>query len=230
MTYDPDILYEDPFLLCINKPAGLLSIRDGYDPHLPYVSALLEPRYGKMWIVHRLDRETSGVFLLARSPESHRLMNEAFEGRQVHKAYHAIALGHPTWDYKQANFPLKVDADRRHRTLVRPSGGKPAQTNFRVIKSSDNYTLLEAQPLSGYTHQIRAHAFALGFPILADSLYSLGKQFLKSGETQAAISRLALHAYTLEFRHPITGLDMRLTAPYPDDFRSALGVLSLMLD
>ncbi len=228
MSFKPQILFEDLHLLCINKPAGLLSIRDGYDPSLPYVSKLLEPHYGRLWIVHRLDRETSGVFLLARSRASHRALSEAFEGRQVHKAYHAIIIGCPPWEEYQADLPLKIDADRRHRTLVQPAGGKPAQTIFRVIHSVAQYTLLEAMPLSGYTHQIRAHLLALGFPILADTLYSMPpRQISDLATSQAVISRLALHAYQLDFVHPVTGQQMHLTAPYPDDFRAALKYLSL---
>ncbi len=227
MTFDPQVLFEDQHLLCINKPAGLLSIRDGYDPNLPYVFGLLEPRFGKLWIVHRLDRETSGVLLLARTPESHKLLNAAFEGRQVHKTYHAIVHGRPPWEETQADLPLKVDADRSHRTLVHPSGGKPAQTSFRVLKSGHDFTLLEAHPLTGYTHQIRVHLLALGFPILSDPLYTQGSRAQNSSETQSLIPRLALHAYLLEFQHPITGVVLRLMAPYPQDFLHALQVLSL---
>ncbi len=232
MTLDPQVLYEDPQLLCINKPAGLLSIRDGYDPGLPYVTRLLEPRFGKLWIVHRLDRDTSGVFLLARSPEVHKSLNSAFEGRQVHKTYHAIILGHPSWEEMRASMPLKVNADRQHRTLVSPTGGKPAQTNFRMVKSNGDYSLVEAQPSTGYTHQIRAHLLALGFPILADPLYSpFPRQPAAPAENQSSIiSRMALHAYRLEFVHPITALEMQLIAPYPDDFLNALRALSLAPD
>ncbi len=228
MSLEPEILFEDSHLLCINKPAGLLSIRDGYDPSLPYVSKLLEPHYGRLWIVHRLDRDTSGVFLLARSSPIHKDLNSAFEGRQVHKTYHAIVTGCPPWEEYQADLPLKIDADRRHRTLVHPVGGKPAQTRFRVIHSVSEYTLLEACPFTGYTHQIRAHLLALGFPILADALYSLPPhQDSNRASSQALISRLALHAYRLDFVHPVTRQEMHLTAPYQEDFRVALEKLSL---
>src|SRR5512139_1769253 len=111
MTFDPEILYADPYLVCINKPAGLLSIRDGYDPSLPYVTGLLEPRFVRLWIVHRLDRETSGVFLLARTKESHKELNTAFVDRRIHKVYLAIVYGCPTWEEYLADLPLKIDGD-----------------------------------------------------------------------------------------------------------------------
>ncbi len=228
MSFEPKVLYEDPHLLCINKPAGLLSIRDGYDPSLPYVTRLLEPQFGRLWIVHRLDRGTSGVFLLARSPASHKALNTAFEGRQVRKTYRAIISGCPAWEEYQADLPLKINADRRHRTLVNPVSGKSAQTHFKVIRSAPEYTLLEARPLTGYTHQIRAHLLALGFSILGDTLYSLPpRQDVNLTAPQTAISRLALHAYRLDFPHPVTGQPMHLTAPYPDDFQHALEKLFL---
>ncbi len=228
MPFEPVVLYEDAQLLCINKPSGLLTIRDGYDPTLPYATRLLEPQFGRLWIVHRLDRGTSGVFLLARSPASHKAMNAAFAGRQVHKTYHAIIPGCPPWIEYPADFPLKIDADRRHRTLVDPVNGKPAQTRFRVLRSASEYSLLQACPLTGYTHQIRAHLLALGLSILGDDLYaSLPRRDSKSASPPAVISRLALHAYQLEFLHPVTGQQMLLTAPYPDDFQDALAKLSL---
>ncbi len=229
MFFEPEVLYEDPHLLCINKPAGLLSIRHGYDPALPYVTSLLEPHFGRLWIVHRLDRETSGVFLLARSPASHKAMNTAFEARQVHKTYHAIVAGRPPWDNYLADLPLKIDADRRHRTLVVPVGGKPAQTRFTVLYAESSCSLLEACPLTGYTHQIRAHLLALGFPILADMLYTLPPRHDSSlASPHAVIPRLALHAYQLDFPHPVTGQQLHLAAPYPEDFREALHKLSLV--
>ncbi len=228
MSFDPQILYEDSYLLCINKPAGLLSIRDGYDLSLPFVTKLLEPSFGKLWVVHRLDRDTSGAFVLARLPEIHRALNTAFEGRQVHKIYHAIVKGRPAWDEYLADLPLKIDGDRRHRTIVHPAEGKPAQTEFKVINSNNEFSLIEAHPLSGYTHQIRAHLLALGFPILADPLYaSPGQHPHKSSLAPPPINRLALHAFQLDFQHPVTGRELQITALYPDDFRQVLISLSL---
>ena len=223
----PEILYEDNELLCINKPAGLLSIRDGYDPLLPYVTSLLSPLFGRLWVVHRLDRDTSGTLLLARTPQAHRSLNISFENRQVHKSYHAIIHGVPKEVESVVDLPLKVDGDHQHRTIVNHASGKPAQTRLHVLRSSGDFSLIEAQPLTGYTHQIRAHLLAIGFPILLDPLYSLNLQNANSNLTsnefvKLVISRLALHACALEFFHPATGLSMKITAHYPVDFEAAL--------
>ena len=229
MDHPPlEIIFADPHLLVINKPAGLLSIPDGYDPTLPHARQLLEPLFGRLWTVHRLDRDTSGLLVLARSSASHRALNETFEHHQVQKIYHAIVRGIPPWSEHLIDLPLKVDGDRHHRTIVDPVKGKPAQTNVRTMQSSIGHALIEARPSTGYTHQIRAHLFAIGFPILADPLY-----FIHSSPPSVIIPlnppilRLALHAFSIAFNHPITGERMNLVTPYPLDFQSALEKLSL---
>jgi tRNA pseudouridine32 synthase / 23S rRNA pseudouridine746 synthase len=214
----PPILYEDESLLAINKPAGLLSIRDGYNPDLPHAASLLAPRYGRLWIVHRLDRQTSGVLLLARSAEAHRALNRQFEQRQTHKLYHALVSPCPAWAGQTCELPLQVDADRRHRTLARP-GGKPARTDFRLLEPFPAAALLEAAPHTGYTHQIRAHLLALGFPLLGDALY---RPPSASTASLSPIARPALHAFQLEIIHLQSGAPLRLQAPYPPDFTNAI--------
>lgn len=217
------IIYEDETLIGFNKPAGLLSIPDGYDPALPHVAGLLSPYFGKLYIVHRLDRDTSGVMILARSLEIHRHLNLQFERRAVKKVYHAIVFGTPEWDTLTVDAPLRVNGDRRHRTTVSPKTGKPASTEFQVIRRFRNCTLLEARPLTGYTHQIRAHLLYCGHPILADPIYFSQSTFPLFDEYGGQlIARLALHAKSISFMHPITGDTVIIQAPYPHDFESAL--------
>src|SRR5512136_1995664 len=115
------ILYIDDVLLVINKPAGLPSLPDGYDPAAPHVRSLLEPYFGRIWIVHRLDRGTSGVLLLARSAEAHRALNTQFDQRQVRKTYHALIVGSPDWEVKTVDLPLRADVGHKHRTAVDPA-------------------------------------------------------------------------------------------------------------
>ena len=217
------IIWSDDQLVVLNKPAGLLVLPDGYDPTLPHVTCLLAAQFGRLWIVHRLDKDTSGLLLLARTAGAHRALNTAFETRQVTKAYHALVSGSPAWEEYETRQPLRVSGDRQHRTVVDARRGKPAITRLRVLERLGGYTLIEARPETGRTHQIRAHLAALGFPIIGDSLY--GGQAISPSYASPWIERMALHAYSLEFQHPVSGVSLSFQAPYPDDY---VGVLRLL--
>jgi tRNA pseudouridine32 synthase / 23S rRNA pseudouridine746 synthase len=226
----PEILYEDDSLLAISKPAGLLSIPDGYNPALPHVAGILQPAFGKLWIVHRLDRETSGVMLLAKSLIVHHNLNLQFEHREVVKKYHALVLAHPDWEEVQIDLPLRVGADRKHRTLPVPTTGKPAKTGFRVLARFDIGCLIEASPHSGYTHQIRSHLSAIGLPIMGDLLYFTvhpGAPYHKLVVSSGVefIQRVALHAFSIAFIHPDRHLPIQIEAAYPRDFQTAIDQL-----
>ncbi len=216
MENTPEILWADASLLVINKPAGLRSLPDGYDPARPHVRLLLEPQFGRLWMVHRLDKETSGVLLLARSAAAHRALNTLFERHQVRKWYHAIAAGTPDWQEQTVDLPLRPNGDRRHRTVVDPIHGKPAVTHLRLLQRFSSASLVEAQPETGRTHQIRSHLAASGLPILGDALYG--------GPTlpELPVDFLALHAFALELTHPESRQMMRFEAPYPLAFQSAI--------
>jgi RluA family pseudouridine synthase len=217
------IIWSDEALLVVNKPAGLPALPDGYNPQAAHLKSLLEPAYGKLWVVHRLDRETSGVMALARSAAAHRALNTQFQERQTGKRYHALLSGAPEWDAQTANAPLLPNGDRRHRTIVDQRQGKPARTAFRILERFEGYALVEAAPETGRTHQIRAHLAYLGYPILADVLYGGAKV-----NQPHILSRTALHAWSLELAHPLTGEPLRFTAPYADDFQVALERLRVL--
>ena len=187
---------------------------DGWEKDAPYLVKLLEGQYGKLWVVHRLDKITSGVMVFARTTDAHRVLSMQFEQHEAQKVYHAIVAGVPEWDQHIAHHPLRVDVGHRHRTVVDNRKGKSSETLFRVMERYQGFCLMEAVPGSGRTHQIRVHAYAIGLSLLGDMLYS--------GPSTDLIARPALHAQSLSFMHPTTGEGVSFTATYPEDFKYAL--------
>lgn len=237
MATDPRtwVLHQDESLLVIDKPAGLPALPDGYDAAAPHLKSALEPWFGRLWTVHRLDRQTSGVLLLARSARAHRELNRQFQGRRVDKVYHALVAGEPLWTEKLVERPLRPDGDRRHRTVVDASAGKPAATRLEVLERFSGFCLLAARPQTGRTHQIRVHLCAERLPILCDSLYGGGERLLRAtspggkgegiGPGVELLDRPALHARALTFDHPLSGERLTFEAAYPADFSAALHAL-----
>jgi len=229
------VIYVDHSILAINKPPGLPTLPDGYNPEAPHLKSVLEPEFGPLWIVHRLDRETSGLILVARNAEAHRVLNTKFEKRLVVKRYHALTCGAPDWNEQTVRLPLRPDGDRRHRSVVDSRNGKRAETEFHLLERLGNYALVEAVPRTGRTHQIRAHLAVANLPILGDELYGgqpvLYRSMLNPGPTAgknnetALIQRCALHARSLDLVHPSSGEALHLEAPYPQDFTAALRAL-----
>lgn len=212
------IIFLDSDILVINKHSGLLSIQDGYDHSIPHLSTFFERSVGKIWIIHRLDKDTSGVMLLGRNADSHRFFNEQFRDRTVSKLYHSLILGHPEWNEMKVDLPLRINADKLHRTRVDTETGKPASTRFKVLKRYPDYALVECEIYTGYTHQIRAHLFSQGLHIIGESLYcSKGQR--PASNNSFGLNRLGLHAYSLSFPHPKTGRLLTFIAKYPLDLQ-----------
>jgi len=214
-------LYKDEHLLVLEKPAGLSVLPEGWESDAPYLLKLLEERYGdpstgsgQVWVVHRLDKVTSGVMVFARTAEAHRELNRQFERHEVEKVYHAIVEGVPPWDEHTARHMLRMNVGRKHRTVVVHKRGKNSETHFKVLERWQAQALLEARPKTGRTHQVRVHLSALGFPLLGDSLYGASGTDL--------IARPALHALSLTFTHPKSGERVTFSAPYPDDMGQVL--------
>jgi RluA family pseudouridine synthase len=221
-----DIIYKDEQILVVNKLAGLSVLPEGWDKDAPYLVKQLEEQFGTVWVVHRLDKFTSGVIVFALTADAHRSLNVQFEKHEVEKIYRAITVGAPGWKERVTKFPLRVNVGHKHRTMVDNKNGVRAETKFKVLKwiqispeLAEGTALVEAIPMTGRTHQIRVHAYALGFPLLGDVLYS-------APETNI-IARPALHAYHLSFTHPASNERMKFTAPYPEDFQKALERLNL---
>jgi RluA family pseudouridine synthase len=204
----------DENILVINKPAGIPVLPDGWEKDAPYLVKMLEEEYGRVFIVHRLDKITSGVMVFARTAEAHRALNIQFDNHEAEKVYHAIVEGNPNWDQKVTKFPLRTNVGHKHRTMVDVKHGKPSETRYRILKRYQDAALVEAKPMTGRTHQVRVHAYALGHPLVGDILYG-------ALETDV-ISRPALHAYSLTITHPVTQERLTFKAERPQDFVTAL--------
>ena len=208
------ILHHDSSLLAVCKPAGLPVLPEGWDKDAPFLTKLLEEQFGRVWVVHRIDKITSGVVLFALTAEAHRSLSIQFEKHEVRKIYHALVNGLPKWEEKFTKYPLRVNVGHRHRTVVDDRDGLHSETRFRLLEGYQAGALVEASPVTGRTHQIRVHASAMGHPLMGDVLYG--------APTTSLIARPALHALSLFITHPETGKSLGFQADYPDDFRDAL--------
>lgn len=232
-----DILHEDDAVLAVDKPSGL-PVHPSATYHKNTLTFLLRERFGDdpPRIAHRLDRETSGLLLCARTPDAERRLKNAFENRRVSKRYLAIVRGRIPENEGRIELPMDQAKEGLHILMeVTPPGeGYPSATRFRVLARSQWATLVALAPESGRQHQLRVHLSALGFPIVGDKLYGPeGVQpfldYIDTGMTDALRQRLghhrqALHAYELTFQHPVTGDSTTLRAPLPDDLTALWGV------
>lgn len=201
MGWVVELLYADAWLLALVKPSGLLS-QPGLGPELAdSLISRAQRRWPEARLVHRLDRDTSGLILLARDADTHRLLSAAFAERRVHKTYLARVQGLPAARGGLIDLPLARIATRPPRYGVVPeaAGGKPALTRWRLLERGTCSSLLLLQPHTGRSHQLRVHLAALGHPVLGDPLYG----------DPATAPRLQLHAAGLRFRHPFTGESLR---------------------
>lgn len=213
-----DLLYEDDHLLVINKPAGMVTHPAPGHYTKTFVHALLyhcqtlpESETLRPGIVHRLDKETSGLLLAAKTSEAHQKLVAMFCERKIEKSYLAICIGTPGNGKIEA--PIKRHPIRRKEMRVDPTG-KPAVSLTHVLAFDGKISLVEVKLITGRTHQIRVHLKHKGAPILGDPVYG-NSAWNKKYET----SRQMLHAYRLNFCHPITGVKMDLEAPLPADFK-----------
>ena len=235
------VIYSDDSLVALNKRSGLLVASDRYDPNAARLDSEASKEFGKLYAVHRIDKDTSGLVLYARTEEAHRALSLQFQNREVHKVYHCLVTGHPLWKEQRVDIKLMPDGDKLHRTTVNRRGGKDSITDFRLIGNCGPYSWIEARPLTGRTHQIRAHLHAIGLDIACDSLYARNASPIKlssikhkwHGDEEKEVpllSRLALHAYSIEFKHPVTRELCSLKAPYPRDMEAIRKQLAKLFD
>ncbi len=229
-------IYEDDHILVINKPAGLLTIADRYDLNAPNLRAILDEEYGHIFVVHRLDRGTSGVMVFAKDAESHKHLNTQFESLFVKKIYHIITEGVIHQDYLEIDIPLMPDPRKPGRT-VPSSRGKESLTILNVKERFRSATFAEINLVTGRHHQIRVHCSAIGHPLLIDDFYGNHSEFLlssikrrfnikKNDTEKPIIARITMHAFSIAFKHPKDESEVCFTADYPKDFAALLQVLS----
>jgi 23S rRNA pseudouridine1911/1915/1917 synthase len=219
-----DVLYEDADVIAINKPAGMV-VHTGAGRHSgTLVNAVLH-RFGKLssvggelrpGIVHRLDRFTSGVILVARTDAAHRDLAGQFASRQVAKTYVALVNGSVKNDRGGINTPITRDPVARVRMTARLARGRTAITSYTVLKRFEGFTLLEVKIGTGRTHQIRVHLASIGHPVVGDKLY---------GAPASALARYFLHAREIAFTSPGTGERITVSAPLPGDLQNHLAAL-----
>jgi 23S rRNA pseudouridine1911/1915/1917 synthase len=233
LKHSLDIIYEDDYIIAVNKPAGVLSIPDRFNPTIPNIVARLKLKYQDIIPVHRLDKFTSGVNLYAKNPETHRLLSIAFEGREIEKYYVAIVDGVPNPESGRIEVPLSESTVTRGKMLVH-ARGKESITDYKILKSYRHYSHLYIRIYTGRMHQIRVHLQYLGNPLIVDSLYGRREAFFlseikqkkfnlgKNEEERPILTRQPLHAERLVISHPHTEQRLELIAPLPKDMEAIL--------
>jgi 23S rRNA pseudouridine1911/1915/1917 synthase len=228
---NPEIIFENEQFVALNKPAGLLSIpdREGKDISL---KKILQNKYGEIYTVHRLDRDTSGIIVYAKNEEAHKFLSQAFEERSVEKYYLGLVNGLITEKKKTLDAPIMEHPGKKGVMIVHKRG-KPSVTDYEVLEEIGPYSLVQFQIHTGRTHQIRVHMANIGHPIVCDALYGDPSPVLISSfkrnyklsknelEEKPILNRLALHAERLKFIDA-SGTVHELEAPLPKDMRALI--------
>ncbi len=230
-----EILHEDDDILLVNKPPRLLTLPDRFQPEKPNLYHYLQQTGREVFMVHRLDRDTSGLLVVALHAKAHQRLSRAFEGREVRKIYLALVLGQIRSEQGIIDQPLAAHPSGDGR-MIATSKGKPSVTRYTVAELFRGFSWVEVMPETGRTHQIRVHLSWLGHPLAVDPLYGGGEgvylSSFKAGyrppsdhQEMPLIDRVPLHASRLEFEHPGTGVWMTAEAPLPKDLQAVLNQL-----
>lgn len=230
---DLKIIFEDEHLIAVDKPAGVLTIQDRFNPQLPNLSGLLKKINPEIIPVHRLDKFTSGVNVFAKNAESHKILSLAFQTREVEKYYYAIVDGAPSPESGKIDVPLAESTVTRGKMLVHPRG-KESITEYKIIKNFKSYSLLYIRIYTGRMHQIRVHMQYLGNPLIVDPLYGNREAFFlseikqkkfnlgKFEEEKPLISRQPLHAGKIILNHPVSHEKMEFNSSIPKDIQAVI--------
>lgn len=238
---DYSVIYSDNDFIVLNKRSGILIAADRYNPDAPRLDLMAEKEFGKLYAVHRIDKDTSGLIIYAKNLEAQKGISMQFEQRKVQKTYHALVYGHPLWEDLHVDLALEPDGDARHRTVVNKKFGKPSITDFHLIGVCGPYSWIEAKPKTGRTHQIRVHLAANNLSIVCDPLYSGNQKPVRLSEVKRKwngdedeerplLRRLALHAYKIQFEHPATHEQVTFTAPYARDMEAVRKQFAKLFD
>lgn len=221
-----DVIYEDDDIIVVNKAKGMVVHPGNGNPDGTLVNAVLAHCKGNLsgvggelrpGIVHRIDKDTSGLLIVAKNDEAHVNMSEEIKNHEVTKIYTALVKGVIAENKATINMPIARSQNDRKKMAV-SEDGKEAVTHFEVIKRYDKYTLLKVKIDTGRTHQIRVHMAQIGYPVVGDEVYSNGKN-------EFGVHGQMLHSTILEFKHPVTGKEMHLEAPLPKYFKDILNEL-----
>ncbi|MES2617837.1 MAG: RluA family pseudouridine synthase [Bacteroidota bacterium] len=226
------VIYEDESMLAINKPANISSLHERFDSEQGSIVQMAKAVDEHYSLCHRIDRETSGVLLIAKNPEAYRHIAMQFEKRTIDKVYHAIVSASVNLQELRIDLPLYTDSKRR--VQVSKAKGKESLTEISTFKQYKHFTVLACKPFTGRLHQIRVHAASQNLPLVCDTLYGGKipylhevKKKVNAGEDEkkAMMDRVGLHAYSISF-NSLTAGDCTITAPYPNDF----GVMIKLLE
>lgn len=228
-----EILYEDDNYIFINKPSGYLSIPDRHNEFLPSVAGILRNEYPEIFIVHRIDRETSGCICFAKNEETHRYTSLLFENRKVEKIYTCIVSGTPIEKEGTIEASIMEHPTIKGKMVINQKQGKESKTDYKVLESFGMYSYIECTLHTGRTHQIRIHMQDIGHPVLCDPIYGNGESVYISSlkkrynlskneeEEKPILSRLALHACKLGFETK-DKQQLLIEAPLPKDMKALL--------
>ncbi len=233
------IIFENDAFVAVNKPAGMLTIPDREQSEKSLKEFLLD-KYGSIFTVHRLDRDTSGIVLFAKNEQAHKYFSRLFEERKIEKYYLGIVLGNPSEKSGLIDAPIAEHPVNKGMMTIHRNG-KESSTEYQVLESHNNFSLVSFQLHTGRTHQIRVHAKSIGHPLACDILYGDGKPVLLSSikkkfklskhdeEERPMINRLALHSYKLVFKDD-DGKIHELIAEMPKEFRALMQQLKKAVD
>ena len=228
----PTIITDNPHFVALSKPSGMLTLPDRFDAALPSLKQWLESRYPRIFVVHRIDRDTSGLIVFAKDAETHQYLSKLFESREVQKTYLGLVHGKLSEAEGTIDAPIGEHPVIKGRMAV-VRKGKPSITHYRVLEELGPFSLVSFRIETGRTHQIRVHMANAGHPLVADPLYGNGQPLLlsaikhrfklsKDAEAERPLlARLALHAYTLHFT-AMDGNEITLEAPPPKDLEATL--------